>query len=467
MKKRLLLTLIVVLGVCRSFAYKQSDYYYAESARWKVVSGNLLSNGDFSKGLDGLVNDAGDPVTNEFFTVLTGGGPGGLNCLQAVEPGAMGTGGFIHMQEVITDAGYYLVTFKVKSDGAQRTITNNKESSTCIGVFRNSDGSLNVDATAETGNNGIWVTPQPSGWHYEGEWKELGFVTLVADGDPAAFFNVIVGNLVAGDCIADMGIYQLQKVDDDRVLRSFLGRVDEFYENEADFPKNREMITQARGMLMEMIANFEQDNTIFDAEGTVESLVKSMEEEAFIPFLDSNSVDMSGYFKNFFFESATGGNKGVKNWETTGGRWGEPGADPDKGFETGYVNQSIPTDKNINLSAGDVWQEVDLPAGRYMYRVKAAGNFHYRVDGGNKSGVVLGDSVSGMSFFLNADTLEMGTVSPTWTREYTLYSTVEEGQKVRIGVHSPGTEASKGANLKWDNLELRLIGGKTQEDVDI
>lgn len=459
MKKRLLLTLIVVLSVCGIHAYDKGGYYYSESARWKVVSDNLLTNGDFSKGLDGLVNDAGDPVTNEFFTVLTGGGPGGLNCLQAVEPGAMGTGGFIHMQEVITNAGYYLVTFKVKSDGAQRTITNNKENSTCIGVFRNSDGSLNVDATAETGNNGIWVTPQPSGWHYEGEWKELGFVTLVADGDPAAFFNVIIGNFVAGDCIADMGIYQLQKVDDDRVLRSFLGRVDEFYENETDFPKNREMITSAREMLMEMIAGFEQDNTIFDMEGTVESLVKSMEEEAFVPFLDSNSVDMSGYFTNFGFDD------GITGYSKSG--LSDPKGVEAKealGFGTPFFRVEINSD--WALAEGDLWQEVDLPAGRYMYRVKGAGNWCYRIDGNNKTGVVLGDSVSGMGFFLNSDTLWMEHVSPTWAKEYTLYSTVEDGEKVRIGFHSPAGPNKKGGSLKWDNIEIRLIGGATQEQVD-
>ena len=61
--KRLLTMFIVALAVvAQANAAPADGYVYTSGGRYKVLSDNLIANGDFSAGLDGWVTESGEPV---------------------------------------------------------------------------------------------------------------------------------------------------------------------------------------------------------------------------------------------------------------------------------------------------------------------------------------------------------------------------------------------------------------------
>lgn len=58
--KRLLTMFIVALAVvAQANAAPADGYVYTSGGRYKVLSDNLIANGDFSAGLDGWVTESG------------------------------------------------------------------------------------------------------------------------------------------------------------------------------------------------------------------------------------------------------------------------------------------------------------------------------------------------------------------------------------------------------------------------
>ena len=53
MKKRLLLSFAAVIGAMTSFAYNVGDYVYTNTAKFKVIGENILTNGNFAANYDG------------------------------------------------------------------------------------------------------------------------------------------------------------------------------------------------------------------------------------------------------------------------------------------------------------------------------------------------------------------------------------------------------------------------------
>ena len=75
-----------------SFAYQQGDAVYTFNGKFKIIGENMLTNGDFSDGVNGWTGLTGNAVPTDTFSVVPAGGPDGMNCLQvSMSGGTLGT----------------------------------------------------------------------------------------------------------------------------------------------------------------------------------------------------------------------------------------------------------------------------------------------------------------------------------------------------------------------------------------
>ena len=463
MKKRLLSVSLALLGYLgASAAYESGGYYYNEAGRWMINGDNLMPQLSSDLAAFGFKHthaaELGTEIADTFEVVTVDG----MQAIQVNKTGTYGTGGELFYSQYLTDAGIYVVTYKVKSAGESRQIswsTADNYNTNYQGIFLNNDGTTTCDATADTGNGGELLSKN---LRYGEQWKEMSYKFTISD---PKFLNIRLFNLQVGDQIADFGIYKISEVGDDRVIKEYKDICQGYLDNPTDFPNSRESIEEVMAALDEIDLGAPLDN---DALSEVDGVISE--------FLDANTVDVSSYFKNWDF---SGGNfneaKGVKNWSTAGGhtnRWGvanRTARDVDYGEGKYVAFQSYPAQMPDGSTTADLYQTATLPAGRYMFTCKSAGTYHYRVDGNNKNGVMVCDSVTGMGMYVNNDTLwfnTVKTVSPTKANRYSMIGTVAEGEKLTVGYHTPGMIAKTAGCYGFTPIEIRLLGGKTQADVD-
>ncbi len=464
MKKRLLSISLALLGYLgASAAYESGGYYYNEAGRWMINGDNLLTK-NLSDGLAAFgfkhtnVADLGEAIADTFEVVTTDG----MAAIQVNKTGGEGTGGELFLSQYLSDAGVYVVTYKVKSAGEARQLSQNTSSGYNTNyqhIFLNDDGTTTCDATEETGNGGVSLARN---LRYSDTWKEMSYTFTVSG---PKFLNLRFFNLLVGDQLADFGIYKISEVGDDRVIKEYKDIISGYLNNQTDFPNDREGLEELLDGLDEIDLTSPLDGSqLEEADGMISS------------FLDANTVDVSSYFSNWDFSGGNSGEaKGIKNWTAAGGhsgRWGVAtryarGVDYGDGKYIAF--QAYPCQFSDYSTSADLYQTVPLPAGRYMFTCKASGNYHYRVSDSDKNGVVVCDSVTGMGMYVNNDTLWFNTVktiSPTKANRYSMIGTVAEGEQLTVGYHTPGMIVKIGGAYAYSPVEIRLLGGKTQDDVD-
>ncbi len=461
MKKRLLSISLALLGYLgASAAYESGGYYYNEAGRWKINGDNLLTK-NLSDGLAAFgfkhtnTADLGEAIADTFEVVTSDG----MAAIQVNKKDGEGTGGELFLSQYLTDAGVYVVTYKVKSAGEARQLSQSSGGTNYQHIFLNDDGTTTCDATEETGNGGVSLARN---LRYSDTWKEMSYTFTVS---APKFLVFRFFNLLVGDMIADFGIYKISEVGDDRVIKEYKDIINGYLANETDFPNGRDGIEELLGGLDGI-----------DLSGPLDDSQLSEVEENISAFLDANTVDVSGYFSNWDFSGGNSGEtKGIKNWTVAGGhtgRWGvvtRYARGVDYGDGKYIAIQTYPNGMKDQSTSADLYQTVSLPAGRYMFTCKSSGNYHYRVSDSDKNGVVVCDSVTGMGMYVNNDTLwfnTVKTVSPTKANRYSMIGTVAEGEQLTVGYHTPGMIYQTGGAYSYSPVEIRLLGGKTQADVD-
>ena len=111
------LTLSLALFACTMAAQAQNagDYVYTDDGRYKITSGeNLLSNGDFSQGLDGWLTDGGTPVNTDTFYVDKGGPDGGDCLFVNMKENGPGTGSSLWRSVPVQAGTTYYIAYSVQ-----------------------------------------------------------------------------------------------------------------------------------------------------------------------------------------------------------------------------------------------------------------------------------------------------------------------------------------------------------------
>ena len=249
-------------------------------------------------------------------------------------------------------------------------------------------------------------------------------------------------------------IYPVELVSDDRLVQEAIEQVQFYIDNKELFPNQQEILTEA---IMPMLEEYKNNENYDEVNSLLAAINSNTEDDPIKAFLDANSVDITEYFTNFY--------DGGSGWSNTGGRWGTSGAGGH--FNSGYIKQEIQTNKSSNsLPSGSYYQTVDLPAGKYLYVVKAQA-YNYGQDGTGKSSnyyIPRYLENKGLRAFINNDSINMDDVPGDRAKVYMKVLEAGDGDKT-VGFFSPGTSGI-GGRFNFDNLQLRLMG-KTAEDVKI
>lgn len=453
-----------------SFAYQQGDAVYTFNGKFKIIGENMLTNGDFSDGVNGWTGLTGNAVPTDTFSVVPAGGPDGMNCLQvSMSGGTLGTN--LHnsanfRQSVRLTPGNYVFTYKVKAltGGCTSNTRSSGRNDNYQDVFLNNSGKSPYLSTNEADN----ITSSVAAYveTEAGNWMTVSYNYRV---EADEYVNFEFFNLIQYDCFADFGVYPVEQVGDDRLLQDAVNTLEAFVADETNFPGAADYLA---GPIEDLKASMENpDLTVDDVNGMV-SMILGSDGSALQEYLNTISADVSKYFNYFTFDDCAekSANKGAADgWTESGGRWGVSA--PWSDFTTRHIFAEI--NGGYALGAGSQYQSAFLPKGKYLYMVQASAYQYYTaaketyiVDWYNQR--------SGLKYFINADSVDMTDV-PTWKSNtyFHVFDVANDGEQT-LGFYRAANEAasgndrnrvSGGGRVRFDNMHIRILG-VTDEDVE-
>lgn len=453
-----------------SFAYQQGDAVYTFNGKFKIIGENMLTNGDFSDGVNGWTGLTGNAVPTDTFSVVPAGGPDGMNCLQvSMSGGTLGTN--LHnsanfRQSVRLTPGNYVFTYKVKAltGGCTSNTRSSGRNDNYQDVFLNNSGKSPYLSTNEADN----ITSSVAAYveTEAGNWMTVSYNYRV---EADEYVNFEFFNLIQYDCFADFGVYPVEQVGDDRLLQDAVKTLEAFVADETNFPGAADYLV---GPIEDLKASMENpDLTVDDVNGMV-SMILGSDGSALQEYLNTISADVSKYFNYFTFDDCAekSANKGAADgWTESGGRWGVSA--PWSNYSTRHIFAEI--NGGYGLGAGSQYQSAFLPKGKYLYMVQASAYQYYTaaketyiVDWYNQR--------SGLKYFINADSVDMADV-PTWKSNtyFHVFNVANDGEQT-IGFYRAANEAasgndrnrvSGGGQVRFDNMHIRILG-VTDEDVE-
>lgn len=461
----------VIAGLATpSFAYQQGDAIYTFNGKFKIIGENMLTNGDFSDGVNGWTGLTGNAVPTDTFSVVPAGGPDGMNCLQvSMSGGTLGTN--LHnsanfRQSVRLTPGNYVFTYKVKAltGGCTSNTRSSGRNDNYQDVFLNNSGKSPYLSTNEADN----ITSSVAAYveTEAGNWMTVSYNYRV---EADEYVNFEFFNLIQYDCFADFGVYPVEQVGDDRLLQDAVKTLEAFVADETNFPGAADYLA---GPIEDLKASMENpDLTVDDVNGMV-SMILGSDGSALQEYLNTISADVSKYFNYFTFDDCAekSANKGAADgWTESGGRWGVSA--PWSDFTTRHIFADI--NGGYGLGAGSQYQSAFLPKGKYLYMVQASAYQYYTaaketyiVDWYNQR--------SGLKYFINADSIDMTDV-PTWKSNtyFHVFDVANDGEQT-LGFYRAANEAasgndrnrvSGGGRVRFDNMHIRILG-VTDEDVE-
>lgn len=471
MKRQLLMMMAAIAGLATpSFAYQQGDAVYTFNGKFKIIGENMLTNGDFSDGVNGWTGLTGNAVPTDTFSVVPAGGPDGMNCLQvSMSGGTLGTN--LHnsanfRQSVRLTPGNYVFTYKVKAltGGCTSNTRSSGRNDNYQDVFLNNSGKSPYLSTNEADN----ITSSVAAYveTEAGNWMTVSYNYRV---EADEYVNFEFFNLIQYDCFADFGVYPVEQVGDDRLLQDAVNTLEAFVADETNFPGAADYLA---GPIEDLKASMENpDLTVDDVNGMV-SMILGSDGSALQEYLNTISADVSKYFNYFTFDDCAekSANKGAADgWTESGGRWGVSA--PWSDFTTRHIFAEI--NGGYGLGAGSQYQSAFLPKGKYLYMVQASAYQYYTaaketyiVDWYNQR--------SGLKYFINADSVDMTDV-PTWKSNtyFHVFDVANDGEQT-LGFYRAANEAasgndrnrvSGGGRVRFDNMHIRILG-VTDEDVE-
>lgn len=453
-----------------SFAYQQGDAVYTFNGKFKIIGENMLTNGDFSDGVNGWTGLTGNAVPTDTFSVVPAGGPDGMNCLQvSMSGGTLGTN--LHnsanfRQSVRLTPGNYVFTYKVKAltGGCTSNTRSSGRNDNYQDVFLNNSGKSPYLSTNEADN----ITSSVAAYveTEAGNWMTVSYNYRV---EADEYVNFEFFNLIQYDCFADFGVYPVEQVGDDRLLQDAVKTLEAFVADETNFPGAADYLV---GPIEDLKASMENpDLTVDDVNGMV-SMILGSDGSALQEYLNTISADVSKYFNYFTFDDCAekSANKGAADgWTESGGRWGVSA--PWSNYSTRHIFAEI--NGGYGLGAGSQYQSAFLPKGKYLYMVQASAYQYYTaaketyiVDWYNQR--------SGLKYFINADSVDMADV-PTWKSNtyFHVFNVANDGEQT-LGFYRAANEAasgndrnrvSGGGQVHFDNMHIRILG-VTDEDVE-
>lgn len=447
MKKRLLIAALAMLSVATSFAYEIGEYAYTATQRVKVLSENLVQNGNFSAGLEGWTNAAGEGISADVWSMEEGAGPNGENVIMSINGS---TDEAALCRAFPMESGTYMVTYDIKGAGTQATgIVNGN--SYCVDFFLTSTDAL----TKAEGDINVATVDG-----YKDEWKTNSYVFTADEGQKLVMH---VTKLAANTMITNVRIYRAQVVYDDRILQSKLAYVDRLvatgkfvFDTDNGFIDN--VVATMRGML---------GTTELDDPSNVEALMEAYETEL-LAWLDVNAGDI---LKDEMKWSAYGdtrkafAEKDFGNWDGTGDRWfhknnGGSSEITNDGDEIGHRFQG-----GVEGNASLYYKITPANPGTYMFSADIVG--HYMAGSSGKSNTFLPGTTDNYVTDWNRDfrgvTMYAGKdIMGTDAEANAAMNNEQEGQKIDCGlINNPNAKNNPQKFVVFYEVSQEMVDAET------
>lgn len=436
-KKLLLVAMLMAQALGINATYKVGDYLYTDDAKYKVIGENLITNGDFKQGLEGWTTESGTTLSPDTFAIDSNG-PDGTNCMRITHRGESGSGGAILKNWTLPANGYFVFSYKVRSDYENTASSINAGDVNYQNLFLNNEGDNTLGSQSEK-----LAKPQT----YSTDWVTVNYCFRTTPDANNLVMHMY--SLYIDDCLADFCMYSVVRTGDERVLNAKLQEIENIINNEfwteADAGSKTEMaeIVQAA---KEMLAAGELDD--YNAMNDIIIML----DESLNNFYDANTLDVTEYFENGGLTKQANKSNSVVGWETTGDRWNNVNKDGDV-----YARRDFPT--GYWLSEGYCRQFCDLPQGKYIFSLDVTAYLCKKgIDPATgstvKTAIDYTKSFNGIKIFINGDSTLCQPLNPDVFTNFTVYSDVKQDSALTVGIFMPG---NAGQVVKFGKSKIRLI----------
>ena len=485
MKKQLLFTMAALMGVATtaSAQYAVGDIVQTNTGSCRVTGANMLTNGDFSNGLEGWTNVSGscNASLNDTLKVYDNDPEYGTYVQMAMAAGNAMGGSFEKTASLRTSAplapGNYLFTYRAKLQvgGVTSNARGSGRNDNYQDVYINQDGKnpwpTETATSAIKASVAEWIDMPV------GEWITVNYYYHT---DTAAYVNFEFFNLSQFDCFTDFGVYPAAECADVRVVDDAINTLNYFINDTENFPGAAGALSSGLSALNGLKSNPQQLGQMTPS--TLQQMLTGIVgmNGALGQYLSqsTNSADVSSYFSPggyFTFDNAAtkSANKGAADeWSINGDRWGVSA--PWSNFYTNHIFAEI--NARYGLGEGSEYISAQLPAGKYLYIVQGAAYKYYANGSGSTSNIYIPDYCNprdGLGFFINADSTEMEDVPTAFAKTYIKVFDVAESGEQTVGFYRKGNEAfggndrnkySGGGRVMFDNVAIRILG---KSDADI
>lgn len=445
--KRLLLQVVGLFMAVGAFAYNAGDYVYTTDARYKVTDvTNLVKNGSFTvadrTSADfGWKDATGANLSAEGWSIEEGKGPEGQTVLESLSAAE----GVTAYQAFPYRAGMsYIISFKVMGP-ANATSAVLENNSNYIDIYTNSDGTC--AKTDET----LQQIAKPAS--IASEWTEVSFAFTDAN-NADGMMIISLARLATGTQITDFQVVPAKRVYDIRPLQRTIN-VGRYLINSGEFTMDadskaafEESIETAEGVLAE------NDPGTIDEEAIMVGLEEAVN-DARQAFLDANSGDLITEISNGNIAGWPKFNNG--DGVRAQGDWVFTGCNR-MGHAQDAVEANLSYPAAYDLTWGQASIDRKVAPGRYMFAVDAYALKY--VTGPNKDAYYPDYSVKaeGTKVFVNADSVDCGTLDNIVANTYIAFGTVGEDGMLSAGIRFDGFPVSGGGTFRYKNAVLRQVG---------
>ena len=454
MKKRLLTQLLALACVMGAYAYNVGDYIFSPTAKFKVISNNFVTNGDFSvgDGYDGWSSVDGGQVADNW-KIVSGLGPNGEAVIQSQSSVADSTAWLCRSWEL--GAGTYTVSFWIQGEQSGTTsvaVVNNQGAYTTPG-----DNYMNF-YVAQAGTFDI-KSPILPAQNFNTNWKQIvGNVTLTEPSTVAFAAKSVAPNV----CLTGFEIYQVEEVYDTRILERWQSYMQKLADD-PDLPLEKDLLAEP----LEALNAFITVDGMADDPEAVAYVLENVQTQI-AAFLDANAGDTeSGDWSKVGYKNWNNINNAtvVGSWQTLGDRWGFSPNDEslERPANDGYVLSAGIQRSYNHVGKGVKVTRSDLPAGKYFFQIEAqatAAANNSAPYGSNSSRPIVGPTL-----WVGTDSLTLAedTISGDYWKTYYLIREVKEGETVTAGFLFPSYEDGLGGRYSLRNPQFRLVGKNVDE----
>lgn len=444
--KKLLLTVLAVLGVASVNAYEVNDFLYTPSAKFKVIGANLVTNGNFSDATTGWTNQEGADVNALSWQYTEAAGPNGENAMMSLSVDA----GNVLARVFELNPGNYAISYWIKGDATTALVTS-ADYANYAGFYVNSDASLTTNARQVNDRS-----------YFNTEWREVTDTVSISAGEYlVAYFD----RMAVGTMVTNFAIHEVAQVYDTRPLVKELAFIKSLMEKTELFPEQGELPDVIGAIEMAL-----EGNTEFGIDFADPAAIAATEDflaQNYYPnkdaFLSANSADMLSYIS---YGDISGwpkfnngdGKTGQGDWKFTGDRWGHA---------NGAVEGNKSIAGNYNLGAGSVYiEKAGLRAGKYLFSLEVNAEKYFKAK--TQNDWYFADysyQLTGGKIFIGKDSIETGVFvnrASDFDR-HTIIAEVAEGDTLRAGFYFPGFGEDGAGRFGFRGAMLRLVGASDAE----